>query len=545
MYGTSLSGCVLLLVLAVCWYSTARADSDRYIQVEAWTGSYRANVSATSNRKVDMTGNLNPWGSLDALKEQQIVNAQVILDEKKVSRRRVTWEGTATCNVSGTYYGKSSMRDTPFWMEESGSDSRMFTTPAKLVIHTTKDKYTISLCRMAFTYKTSRTGVGVNDQGGIVPVSEAGGHKLNPGVFFHSELMPEGPVPQQGFHLMGSLDIDGHPADPAARALTAHLMTGMDVTGKVQWSFTPDLCSDTDKNYKVRITMPSEPIELIYKNRELSELFYAEPVPNENDLRSKVVWQAFEIDDSTRVADPENFNSDYLNLTFKGIPDHNEAFGEKEISATLGSLERCTDAARNKVTVFFEQEGNDNGSDDPNWMWYWLQTSAGKKYESFIRLGDSEICEDSLGYFIHIYPDIFFICEEVLRSRPADPFKLLVGKKLRSIDIFAIVAIHENKHMENHQEWWAHVPRDQWPGRENQIDVDHDGDTVPDDVELRDEMSQAGYDPLDWDSFNIGFSDSEVSAYKTADQWAVGSADEEDWACPGAQGQEECKEVSR
>jgi len=80
MHGTSLSGCVLLLVLAVCWYSNARADNDRYIQVEAWTGSYRANVSATSSRKVDMTGNLNPWGSLDALKEQQIVNGQVILD---------------------------------------------------------------------------------------------------------------------------------------------------------------------------------------------------------------------------------------------------------------------------------------------------------------------------------------------------------------------------------------------------------------------------------------------------------------------------------
>ncbi len=401
------------------------------------------------------------------------------------------------------------------------------------------------LGRRAFTYKTVKTGTAIDERGAIKTVSEEGGHKLNPGVFFAFSLMPEGPLPGQGFHLTGSLDIDGGPGGEFGKGMNLAAMTGFEVDGKVQWSFSPDLCSDADRNYRVNITIPSEPIELTYNNGELTGSFYAEPVPNEKGLRSKVMWRAFEVDGSTRVAEPENFNSDSLSLTFKEIPDDNDAFGEKEISATLGSLERCTDAAEKKATVFFEREGNDNSSDDPNWMWYWLQTPAGKGFAPCAGVGGTELCEGSLGYFISVYADIFFICDNVLTDLPADPFKLLAGRELHSIDVFAIIATHENKHRENHRKWWTGIPGDQWPHEPNWADADHDIDSVPDDIELEDGMAREGYDPLDWDSFDIGFPDSEVSAYQTADQWAVGSADEEDWACPGAQGEDVCKEEPR
>ncbi len=524
-------------LLALCCCPVVAMASEHFEQVDGWTGSYRASVHASNSGQILM---------VDKLQEHQSISAQVTLDKRKISRKRIIWKGTASCKSSASFNGAGSIPGSPFHSEEFGRDSRMFTTPAELIIDPDGGEYTLSVCRQAFSYVTFKTGTAMNAKGEIVKVSEKGSHRVNPGNFFDSDLMPEGPLPRQGFELMGSYDIANPAGNGLANGINLQALTGIKLGGQVQWNFSPDLCSEADENYGIRIVLPLEPIELSFKNQELTGYFDAEPVPDEEGLRFRILWQAFKIDESTLEAKPENLNAPSVNLTFKGIPGRNDAFGEKNISATLGSLEHCTKPDEKKVTVFYEQDGTDNGSDDPNWMWYWLQTSAGKQYADFIRHGGGEDCTAALGYFVGGALDgseseEFYLCDSILSSRPADPFGLLSGVKLHSIDVFAIIAIHENQHRLDYRHWWRNIPAKARPGEANWESVDADLDLVPDLVEAE----LAGYSPFSRDSFNIGFRDGEVSAYKTAGQWPVGSADKEDWGCPGAQGEDVCKEEKR
>lgn len=532
LYRRSSAGVFAMFAFLFCGVPAVHSEDTRFEEVEAWSGSYRASVQAENSGRIAM---------VDTLKEQQTVSAQVVLDRREISRRRITWEGTATCNASGSFYGKATTPGSPLFSEESGSGSSMFETEARLVVHPGRDRYTITLCRQTFTYDTVVTGTGISEQGQIVPVTEDGEHKLNPGKFLGSSLMPEGPLPREGFHLTGSFDVDGGPGGQFGKGMNFAALSGMEASGKVQWSFSPDLCSETGRTYAVRIIIPEEPIELDFSRGELDQYFYAEPMPDKEDLRARLAWQPFEIEGSKRTVDPESLDSDRLGLTFTGTPEENDAFGEKEIFATLKSLQRCTEPARKKVTVFYERDGNEGGPDNPNWMRYWLQTSAGKGFAPFVRLGKGRPCISALGYFsFSSEGGHFFICDTVLKYRPSDPFDLLVGKKLHSIDVFAITAIHENQHMIDRREWWSGIPRNQWPGRSDHERADYDQDLVPDEVEI-----ELGYNPVDRDTLDIGYSDVEISAYRTADQWVVGSADEEDWACPGAQGEGDCREEPR
>jgi len=552
---------LILLVASPAWAADGQG-AERFLQVSGWTGHYSFSGEAECSGQHCIGPIENVYTMASPNKTSQSFSISLNLNEVKVEDDLVVWQGESSCKIQSDGKLHAWIPETPVVGDADWNVERVYPCMARLIIDLNASDYTLEVDFQDIEYSVSISGTGMRDDGTYFPVNET--EKNNDtfsGPYMGFDLDVWEQLPEQGSVLMGSYDLGKKPAqgmdpefDQLVQSISSQLMQslragGIAVTGQVQWNLSPDLCSETDKNYTVEITLPSDPIELNFENQELLGSFYAEPEPNEEELRSRVVWTPFEIDGSTRVAEPENLNSDYLNLTFSGIPDENEAFGEKEISATIGSLENCTEPAYKKVTIFFDRQGTGNSSsaDDPNWLWYWLQTSAGKGFRPFIRYSTSDYCNIALGYFLTGKPvndqssQLFFICDSVLNDRSADPFDLLSGKKLHSIDVFAIVAIHENQHRENYRKWWWDFPKDQLPAQKDWSDADFDMDGIPDKVE----ESLPGYDPFTKDSFNIGFDDDEVSAYQTANQWAVGSADEEDWACPGAQGQDVCKEAPR
>lgn len=228
---------LILAILIPGSFSVAMASYDDLGLIETWTGNFTINARANGGSKAL---------GFDSVKESLAVSAQVTFDTKTVSRRSITWEGMATCNVSSSFYGKSSMPAAGVWGEEKGSDSRVFTTPARLVFHKRKNTYTINkLCKQAYRYETSRHGVGINERGGHETFSENGAHRVKFGDFHGFDIVFHGPIPDQGNHLIGGYDLTAGPADDLQGSQLKSLMqsmaslTGMDVSGKVEWSLLP------------------------------------------------------------------------------------------------------------------------------------------------------------------------------------------------------------------------------------------------------------------------------------------------------------------
>ena len=89
------------------------------------------------------------------------------------------------------------------------------------------------------------------------------------------------------------------------------------------------------------------------------------------------------------------------------------------------------------------------------------------------------------------------------------------------------MSLHEYLHMKYWQQWWSQ--------KGYNANRDLDADHIPDDLE-----NGMGLDPkLVLTNSNYGNdllkNDEEYLAYKESERWVMGSADAEDWACPGHQ----------
>jgi hypothetical protein len=174
------------------------------------------------------------------------------------------------------------------------------------------------------------------------------------------------------------------------------------------------------------------------------------------------------------------------------------------------------------VIYFFERDGDQNPSSDPNWYYYWSQTSASSGNHEY------EDRDDVYGSYTP-GDDHFHIC---------NPARLRNDNTNNDgIDCFAETCIHENLH-QTHWENWHNEP-------------DNDGDWLPDWYEDRGQdgipnTNDAGegngqYDPGEpsdvnnHDTDGDGRDDEEELCYDAEHNWAAGSADSEDWANPGKQ----------
>ena len=535
----------VLLVLASFVFPTRTLAQDSIKAVASWRGHYEA--SATT--KMD-----NLPGS--KLNESRKISARLVLDKMTIDEELVTWAGTAYCDSSINRHEIAMViPDTPMRTDIHVEDSRAYKTPAMLQVDVEDGQYYIELCNESFEMESQVTAVVPNETGGFSTIQETDSFEDNPMAVSWANLTPEGTVPERGVAISGSRTLPGHAAEGddamsmqiGAALRSAFQKTNMDVSGIVQWELSPDRCSSGGQ-YSVSIWYAKEIDELVFRDGKLKvkrgnpgpfkpDAINFEATPSNGDYQD-IRWTPPEIPDSRREQErfekpAEDISGIALNYT--GTPQSNEGFGEYKIQATLDSAEQCTEPGKKTMRVFFERDGKDSPADEPNWYYYWFHTSAGQglyEHASF----DRTCQKDTLGYYnAWVDPDRIYICEGAQIKVVNEDW----GVNYEGIDGFASTVKHEWQHKLDRDGWWGEFdrkyrPHSKWDYQApewNEYDrkrreADSDSDHIP---------NWADDNPQDSDADDDGYKDVESSAYAAGKRWKRGSADKEDWACPGKQ----------
>ncbi|HLL52710.1 MAG TPA: hypothetical protein VK447_04130 [Myxococcaceae bacterium] len=238
-----------------------------------------------------------------------------------------------------------------------------------------------------------------------------------------------------------------------------------------------------------------------------------------------------------------------------GLFDTNGEFGERTVTAALEVKDCRCEADEKKVRLFYISEAKNNPNNKlqsmPNWAFYWAQTKAGQ------RLGTSDRVQ--FVYRDTIPPPIIGDPpegQEFGRYEPVNDTLYVSqlangtccppasgGAKNEGIDCFAVTVNHESRHREQLTEWWgpqlSRYPCFKDPHCLN----DKDNDRVPDNVEV---AAGCGVKAVPVIKSPVPtcprmphhcgkMTDLEMDAYEHGWRWPTGTADKEDWGCPGKQ----------
>jgi len=244
-------------------------------------------------------------------------------------------------------------------------------------------------------------------------------------------------------------------------------------------------------------------------------------------LASEVAWDMDDIKGSTRKVDPDP--GAVATVTFDTLPQRGDQFGRKTITAKVrGQRDQVT------IRVFYFRDATDNPDGTvPNWFYYWKQTSAGQGHgDAIVYGGGKDFCKDTLGMF-RGYHDasqagVIYVCD--LGAKSFRGYNLVLKTCQEGIDLFATTVVHEWKHKTDFERWWG--PNGVHPGKFLDDAFDGDGDLIPDDVEP---TLTPPADPHITCSLWPGLQDSHYYPYAEEAKWPPGTADEEDWGCPGRQ----------
>jgi hypothetical protein len=249
-----------------------------------------------------------------------------------------------------------------------------------------------------------------------------------------------------------------------------------------------------------------------------------------------------------------------LSFTYEGMPDKNADFGKRDIQASFGSTRSksigCNDPKPRPVRFFFSRAADNNpGSPKaPNWFHYWKQTPAALGHSAAIRYqpktekcssetvnaAGSPVKSYTFGYYSWgTFSDYIYICD--LAPVGFKSALLFGGAQADGIDLFGVTVIHEWQHKTDFETWWK---------RGYSTYDDGDKDLIPNAVEAKVKppkfltgipKAPASFDPDKYDTFGYGFGDEHYLAYAAELDWKMGSADSEDWSCPGHQAGSSCQ----
>ena len=269
-------------------------------------------------------------------------------------------------------------------------------------------------------------------------------------------------------------------------------------------------------------------------------------------LADEVKWELPDLQGSERVSTPADAKGKVIKVTYTNLPQGNSDFGPKTVKATV-QQDRCQAQAQKELRFFFPTWARNNpGGSEPNWFYYWKQTSAalgparfGGASGTCVISGDSR----DLGYYRNkTFDSVYYVCD--LRNLGESfPFtaKQLDGARMKDvrvtgIDTFAVACLHENAHYTHFTQWWKQYRTgDKFhdANRNGILDekeelLDKDGDLVPDALE-----EGLHVDPKNRNTYGIGPNgdDEEFLCWMAETTWKIGSADMEDWAKPGKQWQ--------
>ncbi|MCE9637417.1 MAG: hypothetical protein K8T90_17060 [Planctomycetes bacterium] len=226
---------------------------------------------------------------------------------------------------------------------------------------------------------------------------------------------------------------------------------------------------------------------------------------------------------------------------FQTLPTNNSGFGKKLTQLTLTSsfsAYRSCEIKRDVEVFFGKNEANHPGgvAGDPNWYYYWSQTTADYGTHVFETGGGTGITYFSGGSWIaHVRPDA-----------SVGPVGNDIWGTARGIDLFAHLCRHEEQHRLDMIAVWGKstsrtvVADDDHPGG---MDENGRGDWLKDSGESAMSGGQGAYDPVDPKTYNDIYDytatgsdplyDCEDYCLQRQQSWNNGDANGEDWASPG------------
>lgn len=300
----------------------------------------------------------------------------------------------------------------------------------------------------------------------------------------------------------------------------------------------------------VNITSPSNDKRYVFSKSVPGQItFTATAKASPSKYNSQLVWAVEVIPGSQIQVEPANYTGPTIKVTYTNLPPANISFGRKKISVQL-KVDNCQVETTSNVRLFFPAFATNNPSgSEPNWFYYWKQTSAAIGPVRYIVSSSNCTSEGNrtLGFYNSTFFDsVFYICN--LRNLGDDfPYKaktyknnIMSNVKVYGIDTFAITCTHENAHYQHYQNWWKQfrtTNKFQDTNRNGILDIkeqdlDKDGDLVPDAIEPKN-----GLNPNNKNTYGIGpdGNDEEFLCWEAETKWSIGSANKEDWAKPGKQ----------
>jgi len=293
----------------------------------------------------------------------------------------------------------------------------------------------------------------------------------------------------------------------------------------------------------------------------------ASPARLEKEARAKVTpafwggdlgWKLPSVPESRIEPAGDKRTGGELPFAYEGMPAKNKDFGKRNIEAAFGSGGKrsvaCKDPKPQPVRFFFSREAENNPGTPraPNWFQYWKQTPAAQEHESGLRYqANADKCTSSqtkadgstgkshdFGYYPwNSFAEYIYICDFAPSGFRTQ--LLFGGAQVDGIDVFGVTVAHEWQHKTDFEKWWTKGYK-----------TDSDKDLIPDAEEaavpapsfltgVKD--SPQSFNPQKWDTFGYGFGDEHYLAYAAELNWRVGSADAQDWSCPGHQAGTDCK----
>lgn len=266
---------------------------------------------------------------------------------------------------------------------------------------------------------------------------------------------------------------------------------------------------------------------------------------------SELVWNITGMDGSSMQIIPGP-TLDTVDFVFTTLPPDQKQFAKiKRVYASIPSW-NSIDSARVKIffPMFNGQQFAFNHSgghlDEPNWFYYWKQTSAGRAVRDggiLVPYGyEGADCDLSKRGYYNFGEPKFYICESGGMFCQIDCAQ---GDIYTGIDLFAVTVRHEAGRYEDYRNmWWLpyglyvnSLDNDPW-NPHDPLPPGHppDGDYVPDNIEglghqypqFNPLKSNTDYPADHHEDFeDLGF-DRECPS-----NWTKGQADSEDWANPG------------
>jgi hypothetical protein len=268
---------------------------------------------------------------------------------------------------------------------------------------------------------------------------------------------------------------------------------------------------------------------------------------NGEDVASDLQWTVSPNPNNLLKLDQPRSNR--LKLVGDGLPDLNTDFGPRTITNKLHET-NCDCAGEDiKARLFYQVDAKNNPvGKQPNWVYYWRQTAAGREMATGEEIAFSYVdvipppvygklntgAAEVARYEQEL--DVIYVTHLALDSccHRRD------GTSSKGIDCLAETLNHENHHRQEFFAWWGPL-MERYPATclvaiGPTCDADSDLDYVPNDVELAhgcDPNSSLSCPGLP--AWCGGMTDLEFDAYDYGWSWPQGSADKEDWACPGKQ----------